>query len=76
MDPAGWEWWMVGESSSDNVFKLIYRGERGSYFFSRGSKITAYSAKSGSSSTHQPNAIEMAFRWRVDDGPTLDAGWF
>ena len=28
----------------------------------------------GSSSTRQRNAIEMAFRWRADDGPTLNAG--
>ena len=30
--------------------------------------------KSGSSSARQRNAIEMAFRWRVDDGPTLNVG--
>ena len=29
---------------------------------------------SGPSSTRQRNAIEMAFRWRADDGPTLNAG--
>ena len=28
----------------------------------------------GPSSVRQPNAIEMAFRWRADDGPTLNAG--
>ena len=26
------------------------------------------------SSARQRNAIEMAFRWRADDGPTLNAG--
>ena len=30
--------------------------------------------KSGPSSAHQGNAIEMAFRWCVDDGPTLNYG--
>ena len=25
-------------------------------------------------SARQQNAIEMAFRWRADDGPTLNAG--
>ena len=28
----------------------------------------------GPSSTRQRNAIEMAFRWRADAGPTLNAG--
>ena len=29
---------------------------------------------SGPSSTHQRNAISMAFRWRADVGPTLSVG--
>ena len=29
----------------------------------------------GPSSARQRNAIEMAYRWRADDGPTLDAGF-
>ena len=29
---------------------------------------------SGPSTTRQRNAIKMAFRWRADDGPTLNAG--
>ena len=32
-------------------------------------------AINGPSSARQRNAIEMAFRWRADDGPTLNAGW-
>ena len=28
----------------------------------------------GPSSARQRNAISMAFRWRVKDGPTLNAG--
>ena len=28
----------------------------------------------GPSSASQRNAISMAFRWRADDGPTLNAG--
>ena len=30
--------------------------------------------KSGPSLARQRNAITMAFRWRADDGPTLNAG--
>ena len=30
--------------------------------------------KSGPSSARQRNVIEMAFRWRDDNGPTLNAG--
>ena len=30
--------------------------------------------KIGPSSTRQRNVIEMAFRWRDDNGPTLNAG--
>ena len=29
---------------------------------------------SGSLSARQQNAIKMAFRWRANDGPTLNAG--
>ena len=29
---------------------------------------------SGPSSARQRNAFEMAFLWRADDGPTLNAG--
>ena len=29
---------------------------------------------SGPSSVRQQNTIEMAFRWRADGGPTLNAG--
>ena len=29
---------------------------------------------SGPSTAHQRNAIKMAFRWRADDGPKLNAG--
>ena len=31
-------------------------------------------AINGPSSARQRNVIEMAFRWRADDGPTLNAG--
>ena len=30
--------------------------------------------KNGPPSTHQQNAIEMAFCWHVDNGPPLNAG--
>ena len=32
-------------------------------------------AINGPSSARQRNAIVMAFRWRADDGPTLNAGF-
>ena len=32
-------------------------------------------ASTGPSSARQRNAIEMAFRWRADDGPSLIAGF-
>ena len=47
--------------------------QRGPIFFEMG-KEDPNSTKSGPSSAHQRNAIKMAFRWRVDDGPTLNAG--
>ena len=31
-------------------------------------------SKSGPSSARQRNAIQMVFRWRADDGPTLNSG--
>ena len=31
-------------------------------------------AINGPSSAHQRNAIKMVFCWRVNDGPTLNAG--
>ena len=39
----------------------------------RGERIEN-TTKSGPSSARQRNAIEMAYRWRADDGPTLIAG--
>ena len=39
-----------------------------------------HTAISGPSSARRRNAVYMAFRWRADDGPTLNAGlialWF
>ena len=49
--------------SEDVHFFLIYEGKEGSN-----------TTKSGPSSTHEQNAIHMAFRWRTDAGPTLNAG--
>ena len=56
-------------------------------FFQRGSKFDIFllvdkgiddpdtcTAIIGPSWARQRNAIEMAFRWRADDGPTLNAG--
>ena len=55
-------------------------------FFQRGSKFVNFfflvdkriedtnTAINGPSSARQRNTIEMAFRWRADHGPTLNAG--
>ena len=43
------------------------------FYFDEG-KVDPNSTKSGPSSSHQRHAIEMAFRWRADDGPTLNSG--
>ena len=48
-------------------------------FFMRGSRKFFYEGKEDLNSTRpssarQRNAIEMAFRWQADDGPTLKAG--
>ena len=48
------------ESNFDNVFFLVDKRRDG-----------PNTTKSGSSSAHQRNAI---FRWRADDGPTLNSG--
>ena len=42
-------------------------------FFDEG-KEDLNSTKSGPASVRKRKAILMAFRWRVDDGPTLNAG--
>ena len=36
--------------------------------------MNQYTTISGPSSARQRNVISMAFRWRADDGPTLNAG--
>ena len=43
------------------------------FFFDKGIEDTTI-ALNGPSSARQRNAIEMAFRWRADDGSTLYAG--
>ena len=59
------------------------RGSR--KFYQRGSKFDLFGlvgggieepniAINGPSTAHKRNAIEMAFRWQADDGPTLNAG--
>ena len=60
------------ESNTDNVFFLflffIY------FFFFDGMERGSNFTKSGPSSARQRNAIKMAFRWRADNGPPLNAG--
>ena len=46
-----------------------------SFFFDNG-REDQNSTKSGPSSAHQRNAIEIAFRWWADDDPTLYADIF
>ena len=43
-------------------------------FLLRGGREERNATKNGPSSARQRNAIEMAFRWRVDNGPPLSAG--
>ena len=43
------------------------------FFFDEGIE-DQNTAINGPSSAHQQNAIEMAFCWRANDGPTLNAG--
>ena len=43
------------------------------FFFDEG-KNYSNTTISGPSTARQRNAIQMAFRWRADDGPTLNAG--
>ena len=52
------------------------RGSKFDIFFSvdGGGIEDAYTAINGPSSARQRNAIEMVFRWRADDGSTLNAG--
>ena len=50
-------------SNFDNVFFLIYEG-----------KDDLNTTISRASSARQRNVILMAFRWRADGGPTLNAG--
>ena len=46
------------------------------FFFSvEGVRDDSNTTISGPSSAHQRNAIEMAFRWRADDGLTLNLAW-
>ena len=52
--------------NSDNVFFF--------FFFFLIMREDPNSTKRGPASAHQRNAIEMAFRWRADDGQTLNAG--
>ena len=55
-------------SKFDNVFYSI------SFYVDEG-REDPNTTISGPSSACQRNAIEMAFRWRTDDGPTLNAGF-
>ena len=49
-------------------------GEGGVFFFVGERWVDPNTTISGPSSARQQNAILMAFPWRADDGPTLNAG--
>ena len=62
-------------------YSVLMRGSRDQ----RGTTLTFFvlvdergndpnTTESGSSSARQRNAIKMAFCWRADDGPTINAG--
>ena len=44
------------------------------YFFFDEGREDSNTTISGPSTARQRNAIQMAFRWRADGGPTLNAG--
>ena len=52
-------------SNYDNVFFVVFLVYEG--------RADHKNTNSGPPSTRQRNAISMAFRWRVDGGPTLNA---
>ena len=58
---------------------MVMRLSQTTFFFDEG-REDPKSTKRGPSSTCQPNAMKIAFRWRADDRPTLIAGlvalWF
>ena len=45
-----------------------------SYFLVDEGRDGLNTTESGASLAHQRKTIEMAFGWRADDGPTLNAG--
>ena len=57
-------------SKFDNVFFFFFFF----FFFVDEWRKDQNTTISGPLSARQRNAIEMAFLWRADDGPTLDAG--
>ena len=60
-------------SKFDKVFLFFFSFFFFSFFFVVEGFEDPNITKNGPSSAGQRNAIEMAFRWRADDGPTLNA---
>ena len=58
-------------SNFDNVFLFFFFCF---FFLMKGGRIQIDITISGSSYARQRNAIKMVFRWRANDGPTLNAG--
>ena len=52
--------------------KFCQRGTTSTFFFDEGRKDSNTTIK-GPSTARQRNAIQMAFRWWADGGPTLNA---
>ena len=55
-------------SKRDNVLFFVL------LFFSSGRREDPNTTICGLTSARKRNAIKMVFRWRTDDGPTLNAG--
>ena len=54
--------------------KLFHRGSNFDCVFVDEGREDSNTTIGGPSSARQRNAIEVAFRWRADGGPTLNAG--
>ena len=52
---------------------IVRGGPTLTFFFVDAGREDQNTTKSGPSSSCQGNAIEMAFHWHADDGPTLNA---
>ena len=63
----------IGENHA-RIQKVFQRGSNFDVFFVDKIREEPNATICRPTSASQRNAIEMAFRWRADDGPTLNAG--